>query len=366
MPILKQHPIINELLKKEPALFSFLKTGDLVEGKILKKEGNRKLFVDLGRYGTGVVYGAELLNAKDEIKNLKIGDPLQAKVINPENEEGYIELSLSEANRQKAWDEIMEMKEQELIIKAKPKSFNTGGLIFEINGLTAFLPISQISLEHYLPNEIENKNQITNLLQKLISQELSIKIIDVNPRNKKIILSEKEAVQINIKELIKNYQIGQVIEGIVSSITDFGIFIRFTDNPQIEGLIQASEISHKILENPKEIVKIDQIIKAKIIDIKDGKIFLSLKALMPDPWEKSKEVYQEKQIVKGKVYSFNPFGAIINLDYDLQGQVHVTEFGSIEEMKKQLKIGEEYSFLIESIKPQEKRITLKFKNIDKN
>jgi len=361
MPNSKQNPIITELLKKEPALFGFLKAGDLVEGKFMKKEGNRKLFIDLGRYGTGVVYGAEILNAKEIIKNLKPGDVVQAKVINPEDEEGYIELSLTEANRQKAWNEVIEMKEQELIIKAKPKGFNSGGLIFEINGLTGFLPISQISPEHYSLNEIESKNQIISLLQKLANQELSIKIIEVNPRNKKLILSEKEAGQINTKELIKNYQIGQVIEGIVSGIADFGIFVRFTDNPQIEGLIHASEISHKIVENPKEIVKIDQIIKAKIIDIKDGKIFLSLKALIPDPWEKVKEFYQEGQIVKGKVYIFNPFGAVINLEHDLQGQVHVTEFGSVEEMKKQLKTGEEYSFLIEAIKPQEKRIVLKLK-----
>jgi small subunit ribosomal protein S1 len=388
----KQNALVNGLIKKEPALFGFLKAGDLVEGKVIGREGNRKLFIDLGRYGTGIVYGAELLNARDIVKNLKFGDAIQAKVINPEDEEGNIELSLTEASRQKAWNEVMEMKEQDLVIKIKPKGFNRGGLIVEINGLLGFLPASQISPEHYacppypptgggsaavaegedrnLPagpaspelQRGEQAGRTSQTLQKLVDQELSVKIIEINPRTKKLILSEGEATQVSAKELARGYEVGQVIEGIVSGVADFGVFVRFTDNPEVEGLIHIPEVSHQIVENPKEVVKVDQVIKVKIVDIKDGKISLSLKSLAADPWETAKEHYQERQVVPGTVYGLNPFGALINLAHGLQGQVHITEFGSVEEMKKQLKIKEEYSFLVESVKPQERRIILKLKN----
>jgi len=353
-----------DLIKAEPKMFGFLKAGDLVEGKVIKKEGNKKLFLDLGRYGTGAVYGGELLNARDIVKNLKIGDAVHAKVINPDDENGYIELSLTEAGKQKAWEEVVELKEQEAILKVKPKAFNRGGLVVEISGLQAFLPVSQLSREHY-PDVVEgdDKNKITQTLQKLVGKELSVRIIDANPRTKKLIISEKEASEVNVKELSKNYQVSQVIEGIISGVADFGVFIRFTDNPAVEGLIHISELSHRVVENPKEVIKVDQAMKAKIIDIKDGKIFLSLKALAADPWEKALDYYKEGQTVKGQVYSFNPFGAIINLENDLQGQIHVSAFGSVEEMKKQLEAGKEYSFLIEGIKPQEKRIILKLNKV---
>lgn len=350
--IAKQGTATAELIKKEPTLFGFLKVGDLVEGKLIKKEGGRKLFLDLGRYGTGVVYGAEILNAKEIIRELKIGDSVHAKVINPDNEEGQIELSLTEATKQKAWNEVMELKEQEAIVKVRIRGINRGGLTAELNGLQAFLPSSQLASEHLTGNETP---------QNLIDQELSVKIIEVNPRTKKLIVSEREAGQINAKELAKNYQIGQIIEGIVSGVADFGAFVKFTDNPQVEGLIHISELSHQVMENPKEAVRIDQIVKAKITDIKDGKIYLSLKALTEDPWKQATQYYKEGQIIKAEVYNFNPFGAVINLDHNLQGQLHVSEFGSVEEMKKQLQLDKKYEFLIESIKPEERRIILKLK-----
>lgn len=348
----KQNNSTAELIKNEPALFGFLKVGDLVEGKVIRKEGGRKLFLDLGRYGTGVVYGAEIVNAREIIRELKIGDPVHAKVINVDNEDGYIELSLTEASKQKAWNEVTELKEQDAVIKVKPKGSNRGGLVVELNGLSAFLPASQLASERLATTES---------LQNLIGQEISVKIIEINPRTKKLILSEREVSQVNARELAKNYQVGQVIEGLVSGVADFGVFVKFTDNPQVEGLIHISELSHQITENPKELVKVDEVIKAQIVDIKDGKIYLSLKALAADPWEKTGEYYKEGQTVKGQVYNLNPFGAIVNLGHGLQGQLHVSEFGSVEEMKKNLKQGSSYEFLIESIKPQEKRIILKIK-----
>ena len=137
--------------------------------------------------------------------------------------------------------------------------------------------------------------------------------------------------------------------------------MKFADDPDIEGLIHISELDHRLIENPKEIININDVVKAKIVEIKDGRVSLSLKALKENPWDEVEKNYKVGQDVKGQVNRFNPFGAFISLDQNIQGLIHVSEFGSVEEMKNQLKVDEEYNFTIELIKPEEKRIFLKLK-----
>lgn len=351
--------LIN-LFKTKSQLVSILKPGDLVKGTVLAKEP-RILYVDLGRYGTGAVYGSEIMNARSMVKNLNVGDPLSAKVVDVENDGGYVELSLSEAHSQKSWDEIKELKERDEVIAVKINGFNTGGLMTEIKGLSAFLPVSQLSNEHYPRVDNADKSKIGEELKKLVDAELKVKVIDLNPRTKKLIISEKEATEESVKTLLKNYEVGQAIDGIISGIADFGAFVKFADNPKIEGLIHLSELAHRLIESPKEVVKMDDLVKVKIIDIKDGRVFLSLKALQEDPWLKVEDKYKAGQIIKGLVYKFTPFGAFINLDKDIQGLIHVSEFGGVEEMKAKISLGESYDFLIDSVKPEEKRLILKLK-----
>lgn len=350
--------LITQFLKDDPSFLTTLKVGDLVEGKVLEK-GSKMLMVDLGKFGTGAVYRGELQNAKEIVRGLNIGDAVHGKVVNIDNEEGLIELSLSQADKQKAWADVQELRDKEEALGVKIIGFNKGGLMADIKGLTAFLPVSQLAAEHYPKVGIEEKGKILQALQLFVGQEFQVKIIDANPRTNKFIISERAANELSAKELAKNYTIGQLIEGIVSGVADFGIFVRFTDNPTLEGFIHVSEIDYRIIENPKEFVKVDEAIKAKIVDIKDGRISLSLKALKEDPWTKVEELYKEGQVVRGSIYLFNPFGAVVNLDSGLQGQVHVTDFGGLPEMKKAVSVGENYEFMIESIKPQEKRIVLK-------
>lgn len=351
---------LSQALKSNPGLFYFLKQGDLIEGKLLAKS-SRALTIDLGKYGTGIVYRAEMQNAKEMVKSLAIGDALTAKVLVIDNEDNLIELSLTEADKQKSWSIVSELKEKDEVLEVKITGYNKGGLTALLSDLQAFLPVSQLLPEHYPKVSDDNKAKIAEELQKLVGQTLKVKIIDANSRNNKLIVSEKEAAAISSKELVKNYTVGQIIEGIVSGVADFGVFVKFTDNPAVEGLVHISELAHKLVENPKEIVKVDDVVKVKIIDIKDGRIALSLKSLQADPWENAASKYKEGAETQGKVYSFHPFGATINLDNEIQGQIHVSAFGSVEEMKKQLVLGKEYSFVIESVKIPEKRITLKLK-----
>lgn len=357
----KMNPaILNQIIKNSPELISFLRENDLVEAALLQKTP-RALYFDLGKFGSGVVCGYELTNARNIAKELQIGQSINAKVVNRENEDGYVELSLAGAHKQKNWQEIKELKEANEVLTVKIIGANSGGLMAEINKIKAFLPVSQLASEHYPRVNDGDKTKILEELKKLIDLEINVKIIDFNPRNDKLIISEKEAAQENIKELISKYKEGDVIDGIVSGAADFGVFVRFVDNPAIEGMIHISELDHRLIDNPKEAVKVDEAIKAKIIEIKDGQVFLSLKALKPNPWETAAEKFKEGQEIKGVVYKFNPFGAYINLDHELQGMIHVSEFGGVEEMKKQLEQGKTYNFTIESLKPEEKKILLKFK-----
>lgn len=358
MPTNQKNNLIEQMVKTEPNLVSLLKIGDIVEGKVLKKE-SRNLFLDLARYGTGIVYGVEFLNAKNIIKDLNLGDNIKAKVVDLDNEEGYVELSLTEADKYKVWEQIKELKERDEPIKVKVTAFNSGGLLAEINGLAAFLPVSQLSNDHYPRVEEGDKKKIVEELKKIVAQELTVKIIDFNPRTNKLIISEREAADKTPKASLEQYQVGQTIDGIISGVADFGAFVKFVDNPAVEGLIHISELDHRLIDNPKEIVKVDDVIKAKIIDIKNGKIFLSLKALKLNPWDAVEEKYKSGQEVSGSVYKFTPFGAFINLDNEIHGLLHVSEFGSVEEMKNQLEVGKSYQFIIGLIKPQEKRLILK-------
>lgn len=356
----KTNPIVAQILKNELANAEWPREGSVIEVELLKKEP-RRVFFDLGRFGTGIVYGVELLNAREIVEKLNLGDRLPAKIVSLEGEDGYVELSLSEADKQRLWQQIKELQEGGEIVKAKIVNANLGGLTATLGDLDlkAFLPASQLSNEHYPKITDSDQQKVGEELKKFIGQEFNVKIIDANPRTNKLIISEREIVSANVKELLAQYQVGQTVDVLVSGIADFGVFVRFVDNPQIEGLIHISEIDYQIIDNPKEVVKMNEAAKAKIIDIRDGRVFLSLKALKPDPWEKIEERYKAGEATMGRVYKFNPFGAVINLEGGIQGMIHISEFGGLEEMKNELKQGEAYRFTIDSVKPQEKRLTLK-------
>ena len=346
MPTINQNNSpLAQILKREPDILKLPREGELVESTLIAK-GPRRAYFDLGTFGTGIVYGLEFLNAK---------------ILSLDGDEGYVELSLFAAGKQKLWAAVKELKDSGEITKIKITGSNSGGLITIIHDLKAFLPVSQLSNEHYPRVPDNNKEAIIGELKKFVGEELSVKVIDCNPRTNKFIISEREITDQNVKELLAKYEVGQVIDGIISGVADFGAFVRFTENPSIEGLIHISELDHRLIDNPKEVVKIDDAVKVKIIDIKEGRVSLSLKALKPDPWATVDQRYKAGEEVKGTVRRFNPYGAFVDLDKEIQGLIHVSEFGSIDEMKAAIEVGKEYNFVIDSLKPLEKRLLLKVK-----
>jgi small subunit ribosomal protein S1 len=275
-----------------------------------------------------------------------------------ENEEGYIELSLRGASKELTWEVLKQKKEKGEFLIVKILGANKGGLLTEVSGIPAFLPVSQLLPEHYPRVERAEASKILTALQKFIGKELKIKIFDLDPREEKLILSEKIQEVEKIKEILKNYKIGQVVEGEITGITDFGAFMKFGPK-NLEGLIHISELDWKLIENPSEIVKVGEKVKAKIIEISDDKISLSLRALKKDPWKDIEKKYKKGDVVPGKVTKFNPFGAFVQITPKIQGLCHVSEFGTKAKMEEILKINKKYNFQILSIDPAEHRMSLK-------
>ena len=347
---------MKELLEKEN-LSRPPRVGEIIEGKVVAKESG-KLFLDLGPIGTGIIYGKEFYETRAKIKDLKIGDSLFAKIISLENEEGYIELSISQAGRELSFEALRRKKEEGEKISVKILGANKGGLISEVMGIPAFLPVSQLIPEHYPRVEKGDTAKILKELQKFVGRELEVKILDLSQKGEQIILSEKAKESDKIKEILASYKVGDVVDGEITGITDFGAFIKF-GKEELEGLIHISELDWKIVEDPTEIVKVGDKLQAKIIDISGDKVSLSLKSLKKDPWLENEKQYKKGGIISGRVTKFNPFGAFVQVSPEIQGLCHISEFGLESKMKEKLEIGKEYDFQILEIRPEEHRMTLK-------
>lgn len=342
---------MEELLKKAKDQPKAPKLGDLLEGRVIEIGGNA-VYLDIGPTKTGIIIGTELHDGLGTFERLKTDDKISAKVINPENENGYVELSLKEASFEKVWEKLNDLMKTGEILTTKIKEANRGGLIIEIMGVKGFIPVSQLSTTHYPRVEDGDKNKILSILQKYINQNFMVKVIDVNKDEEKLIVSERATEAEKELAKISNLKIDDVVEGEISGVVDFGAFIKFNG---LEGLVHISELAWQLIENPRDIVKVGQKVKAKIIGIDGNRISLSIKSLKQDPWEKISEKYKVGDTVKGEVTKINPFGAFVQLDKDIHGLVHISE---INKTKKELENEKSYDFKIISIESKEHRLGL--------
>lgn len=341
------------------------KLGEIVSGHILEVSRSM-VFIDLGAAGTGVLLGREIKENRNLIKSLKPGDEISAMVLEAENENGFIELSLQAAHREQSWDVLKKMSASQEIVKAKVTAANRGGLMIELSDVAGFLPVSQLSHEHYPRVEDGDKNKILQELNKFINKELSVRVLDVDPSQQKLIVSEKAVGEEKVRQALSQYQIGDLVEGTISGVVDFGAFVRFplkgTENQEkpemIEGLIHISEIDWQLIEDPRQLLHAGQKVTAKIIGIEKDRLSLSLKALKKDPWQEIEGKYAKDQIVKGEVTKINSFGAFVQLDKDIHGLVHISDFGSPDIMNKRLQSGQKYDFRIVSIEPAVHKMAL--------
>jgi small subunit ribosomal protein S1 len=359
-------PLMEELLEKNP--IKIPQIGDVLDGTVIEITSSY-LLLDLGSLGTGIVLGKEVKDGL-ALRKVKKGDKVSATLVDLENEDDYMELSIREASYEKAWEDLETKRDAMLSITTKVLDANKGGLMIEVNGITGFVPVSQLSSEHYPRVEDGDKNKILELLKKLIGKEILVRVLDVDRESEKLIVSERSASSEKEKAVISQLQVGDVIEGEISGVVDFGAFVKFLlpakansdrENDKIEGLVHISELAWQMINDPRTIVKAGDKVKAKIIGIDETRISLSMKALAKDPWSEIADKYKVGDTVNGKIDRINPFGAFVYLDKDIHGLAHVSEFQEVYPGKKMgdiLKAGETYLWKILSIEPKDHRMGL--------
>lgn len=358
----------NQTLQKLNDIVSVPRPGELIDGKILAIE-NLSMYLDVGPRKTGIIYGAEYQNAKNILKNIKIGDTISVKVVSPENEDGFVELSLREAAKELAWQTVKDKKEKNEEFEVKIAKANKGGLMTEVSGIPAFLPTSQLSPENYPRVPEGDKSKILRKLQSFIGQDIKVKVLDFDEKTGQVILTEESKGSEQAQSAVSSVKVGDTVEGKISGIVNFGAFIKFKteDGSEIEGLVHISELDWQLIDNPSQVVEVGQDIKAQVIEITQGRVSLSIKNLKKDPWQNLD--YKTGDNVKGTVTRFNPFGSFIQIidekikdeDAKIQGLIHVSEFGSEEKMKEALELDKEYDFQILSFQPQRHWMSLKIK-----
>ncbi|MEA3398989.1 MAG: S1 RNA-binding domain-containing protein [Patescibacteria group bacterium] len=327
----------------------------LVEGPVIAILKS-SVYVDLAPFGTGIIYGREFINAKDIIRKTGIGDVVKAKVVSSGNEDGYIELSLKEARQALIWNEAEKAIKAKTQIEIPVKEANKGGLILEWQGILGFLPASQLKSEHYPKVEDSDKDKILKELKKLIGKKIEVIMISALPKEDKLIFSEKDNNPEERQEIVGKYNIGDEIDCTVAGIVDFGVFLKVEEG--LEGLVHISEIDWGLVEDPREMFKVGDEVKAKVIEVKDGKISLSIKALKENPWKEFDGKIKKGDIISGVVIKFNKHGALISIKQGVAGLVHNSNFGSEENLKQTLELGKTYDFQVTLFDAKEQKMTL--------
>ena len=350
----KDHPMaaVLDAIPTPPSV------GDLIEGAIIAISRGR-VYVDLPPFGTGIIYGREYLNAADVLRKANPGDTISAKVVDPAGYDGYIELSLKEARQAAIWGEAETAILSQTPYMLTVEEANKGGLILSWQGIQGFLPASQLAKEHYPRVPEGDKDKILGELMQLVGKPLSVRIITADAKEGKLIFSERTGNEAEEKaSLIDKYQVGDTATGEVTGVVDFGVFVKLEQG--LEGLAHISELDWGLVENPHALFTVGDAVRVKIIEIKEGKISLSIKALKENPWHTAADRYTKGMEVPGVIIKYNKHGALASIEEGVAGLVHVSEFESPAQLRETLELGKTYPFTIALFEPKEQRMTLTF------
>jgi small subunit ribosomal protein S1 len=343
----------------------------LVSGRIISIS-DREILIELGAKSEGVVYGKDIEALPKDVRALlKAGDEVYAYVVNPEDQNGNVVLSLSKAIAEKDWRSAEELFQRQEAIETVIAGFNKGGVIIKVGRLRGFVPASQLSLTHQrmLGDETLPPEQ---RFQKLVGQKALIKVVEIDRDRNRLILSERAAAKearTQLKDkLLSSIEPGQQLEGIVSSVKDFGAFV---DLGGADGMIHLSEISHSRIKHPSEVLKEGQKVKVKVLNIeKDaGRIGLSLKALQPDPWSRVEKRYKPGQLVEAEVIKVhNKHGVFARLKEDeaIEGLIPLSELSDkqIASPKEVVKEGQMLTLRVLRVDPDARRIALSLRRVN--
>lgn len=350
--------MMDELLKDSPPILE-VKPGEMVEGQVVFR-GKNKLILDLNGVATGIVSGRELRDSFNTFKDLKVGDEVNCMVLEEENDEGMLVLSLRMASQQKAWDRFRKLIDNEETMRFTAQEANKGGLIANIDGIRAFLPVSQLAPTNYPRVNNADSSEIITRLNKFIGHTFAVKIITMDEDAGKIVVSEREAMAEERAKSLESLKVGEEKEGLVTGIVKFGLFVAFDG---LEGLVHISEIAWGHVKNPSEYAEVGDRVKVKIIGLDGEKLSLSIKQLTKDPWEEIAERYPVGKRVSGTVTRFADYGAFLKLEKDINGLVHLTELAhhKVKDPSEVMTIGQKVDAQVINIDVDERRIGLSVK-----
>ena len=343
---------MDDLLQGADDSAQQLVVGETITGTVLSVR-KHEILIDLGAQGVGVVPRREVGFSRQ----LKEGDEVTASIVDTEMDNGSSLLSLRKAAKDKGWEEATAKMAAEEVVEVEAYDANRGGLLIEYEGVRGFLPVSQLSAEHYPRVGSTDKDEILQRLNSLISQTLKVRIIDCDRKANKLIFSEKEAVRDGLAERFSKLAVGDTVTGVITGVVDFGAFVNVEG---IEGLIHISEISWERVSNPSDYVKVGQTVEAKIIGIDKDRLSLSMKQLTQDPWIDEAEKFKKGEVVEGTVTRITPFGAFVQISPAVEALVHVSEIGDKDtaDPEKVFTLNKRREFTILDIDKDNRKISL--------
>ena len=343
---------MDDLLANEDSSVKHITQGEVITGAVLSVR-KHEVLIDLGPHGIGLVPRREVGFSRA----LNIGDEVTASIVEPELENGQVLLSLRKAAKDKGWDELATKMESGEIIEVSPYDANRGGLLVEYEGVRGFLPVSQLSAEHYPRVGSSDKDEILQRLNSLINQSLKVRILDCDRKANKLIFSEKEAIKEGLAARFEKLAVGDKVQGVVTGVVDYGVFVNVEG---IEGLVHISEISWERVNNPSDYVKVGQTIDAKIIAIDKDRLSLSMKQLSEDPWLSEVDQFKVGDKVEGTVTRITPFGAFVQISPAVEALVHISELGEGDSVdpEKVFTLNERKEFVVLDIEKENRKISL--------
>lgn len=348
-----QPQTMDELMALSTSVIKVPKKGDIIEG-VISKIGKKMVTIDVGGKTEGVVADKEFELAQDFIEDLAEGDKVAVYVVSAENDRGQIMLSLKKAAVDKKWDVFIKALETGEPVDVKGAEVNKGGMIVVASGLRGFVPSSQFGKQHL------------GKLQALLHKKFPVKVIEVDRDKNRLIFSERHVSEQNIIEqrdaALGKISVDDSLEGVVSGIMPFGLFITVEvdlgegKKGQVEGLVHISEMSWMKVENPNELYKSGDKVKVKVLGIDQtvGKLNLSIKRLTNDPWSTIAEKYPIGATVTGKISRVESFGIFVNFEEGVDGLIHISKLGSLDEYK----VDDKITVSVESVEPEKRRMSL--------
>ncbi|OGC50742.1 hypothetical protein A2716_01750 [candidate division WWE3 bacterium RIFCSPHIGHO2_01_FULL_40_23] len=361
---MNEHPM-QKLLDKHKVEIKSFKPGDIIEGMVVSVS-YKEVLVDVGAKSEGIISGFDLDDTDKSYKYLKEGDPIVATVVQAENDQGYLVLSLKKAEREKKWKDMEDAFKTGAVFNVKVIEYNKGGLLVDCFGLRGFIPLSHLDKGHFAKDEGRfasgSETELKERLSVLSGKELKVKVIEVDPEKNRLVLSEKDARpdtdQEEIRKKLDAVKEGDVLEGVVTGVMPFGAFV---DVDGLDGLVHISEIAWEKVSHPGKYFSVGDKIKVLVLGVeKDtGKLALSVKRLTPNPWDKVEERYPIGTKVTGFVSKIVPFGAFVNLEKGLDGLIHVSEASG------PLKEGEEVTAVVTMVDGASQKLALSTRQLEK-